>query len=468
MMANAAQAEVQPIFSKGYRSWFLTLLVAIYACSFIDRIILSTIGQAIKVDLKLSDLQFGLLGGMAFALFYSTFGIPVARLAEKANRVTIISVCIAIWSLMTALSGVAQNYWQLVFFRMGVGLGEGGCSPAAHSLISDHYEPKKRASALAIYSIGVPLGSMLGAVAGGWVTETFSWRMAFFVVGVPGLVLALLARLTLKEPPRGYAEGTTAPAVAPPLTAVIRRLLATPTFVHVAAGCVLTNLASNGINVFAPSYLVRSFHMSFTEVGLLYGLVIGGSGTLGILIGGLGADLAARRDGRWYVWAPAIGVILCLPMFLIAFTRGGAYSTAAFIFVGSLLMSIYFAPTFAVIQNLVDSRMRASAAALILLLMNIFGQGLGPSVMGGVSDFIAAGLFKLGDYASLCPGGMAAKGAAPELMAACSHASSTGLQRSILITCGFFAWGALHYVLAAKHIRKDMAKAALTQTAPAA
>ena len=456
-MVSAAEAGVRPTFTLGYRRWMLGLLVAIYACSFIDRIIINTVGPQIIKELRLSDLQFGLLGGLSFALFYAALGIPIARVAERRSRVNIISACIALWSVATVLCGVTTTYWQLLLFRMGVGVGEGGCGPAAQSLISDHYPPKQRASALAIYSIGVPLGSMLGAVAGGWIAQTFSWRMAFLVVGLPGLVLAALARLTLHEPARGYSESGSVEAKAPPLGTVLKRLFASTTFRHVCAGFVLTNLAANGVSVFTPTYLVRSFHLGLAQVGLLYGLVVGISGMIGILAGGFGADVAARRDVRWYAWAPALAAGLAFPIYLIAFTRGSAVLTAGFIGAGYLVLSLYFAPTFAVVQNLVEPRMRASAAALVLLLINIFGQGLGPTLMGLASDIFARRAFTGGDYASLCP---AAKGASPALASACVHASASGLQLSILAMCFFFVWGAVHYLLAARTIRRDLGQRA--------
>ena len=454
---TSAEGAAGPRYSLGYRTWLLALLVAIYACSFIDRVIVSIVGQSIKVDLKLSDFQFGLLGGMAFALFYAAFGIPIAWLAERRSRVAIISVCIGLWSIMTALCGTAHTYWQLLLFRMGVGLGEGGCSPAAHSLLSDHYPPRKRSTAIAIYSVGVPIGSMIGAVAGGWIAQTFSWRIAFFVVGLPGLVLAVLAKLTLKEPTRGAIEGGLVGKDAPPLGAVLRRLLGMSTVVNMAAGCILSNLAGASISVFAAPYLVRSFGLSTAHAGLLYGLVIGGAGTAGYLISGFGSDLGARKDLRWYCWAPAIGSALACPLFLLAFTRTTANATAIGYFFAAIFLAIYFAPTFAVIQNVVAPRMRASASALMFLSINICGQGLGPSIMGLFSDITAKRLFKLGDFAASCPGGVAPKGSADVLVAACSHASSTGLQQAILASTVFFAWGSLHYLVASRTIRRDLA-----------
>ena len=458
-MASVATADERPRFSLGYRRWMLGLLIAVYACSFIDRTVLSTVGQAIKVDLKLTDTEFGLLTGAAFALFYTGFGVPIGRLAERFNRTTIIAVCIALWSVMTMLSGTAGGYLQLLLYRMGVGVGEGGCSPAAHSLLSDHYPPKQRGAALALYSVGVPLGLMFGAIAGGWLAQTFNWRTAFLVVGAPGLVLAVLARLTLREPPRGFADGRAPPAETPPLSAVVKRLFSTHTFRHAAAGCVMTNLAASGIGQFAASYFVRGFGLNFLQAGLLYGLVTGAAGTIGMLSGGYGADAAGQRDERWRVWLPAIGAALALPAFLTAYTRTDPYLAAGIIFFGCICYSFYFAPTFALAQNLVEPRMRGTASALMFLLINVFGGGLGPTLLGMVSDVMAQRAFSLGHFASTCPGGVAPHGSAAALVHACRAASASGLKQAILISALFFGWGALHYLLASRTIRRDLASA---------
>jgi MFS family permease len=280
------------------------------------------------------------------------------------------------------------------------------------------------------------------------------------VVGLPGLVLALLARLTLREPPRGHSDGAAPPDRPPPIGAVVARIASTPTFRHVTAGFVLTNLAANGVAQFAPSYFVRSFGLGLAEVGLIYGVVSGASGVVGMLAGGFGTDFMGRRDVRWYGWGPAIGALLACPVYLLAFSRGGPFSTAAFIFVGAFLYSLYFAPTMAIIQNLVEPRMRATASALMLLMINIVGQGVGPTIMGLMSDLMAQGLFAMGDYKALCPGGVAAHGAAPVLAQACIHASAAGLQRAILASTAFFVWGAVHYLLAARHMKRDLAPTA--------
>ncbi len=441
MTATTVDAA-RPDFSIGYRRWMFTLLVAVYTCSFLDRVIVNTVGPAIIQELGLSDFEFGLLGGAAFALFYTVFGLPIARLAERFSRVNIIAICIALWSAMTALSGLAPNYAQLLLFRMGVGVGEGGSSPATHSLLSDHYAPSRRASALAIYSLGVPLGIMLGATGGGWIAQTFDWRTAFIVLGLPGLILALLVKITLREPARGRLEPepATAGAKAPPLLAVIRQMLSQRSFPSLLSGFILTNFAAAGVNTFAPTYLVRTFHLGLAETGMLYGLVTGVSGVIGMLVGGFGADAAGRHDARWYAWAPAIGSLVAMPVYMLAFTQGSALATAALFFVGGVMVSFYFAPTMAVVANLAEPRMRATAAALMFLFINIFGQGVGPTVMGAVSDFMGKQVLAPGTAFSLCPAAVDAPGF---VAAACAAPSAAGLRWSILVMTVSFLLGAV-------------------------
>ena len=446
-------AGAMPVFSRGYLGWLLGLLVAIYACSFLDRVIISTVGPAVISELRLSDTQFGLLSGPAFAIFYVVFGIPIARAAERRSRVNIISICIALWSIMTALCGVSTAFWQLAIFRMGVGVGEGGCSPAAHSLLSDHYQSKRRATALGVYSAGVPFGIMLGAIVGGWIADHFSWRMAFIVLGLPGLLLALLARLTLKEPARGHSDGKLAALDAPSFWTVCKTLTGNPTVVLLVLGMVCANFGGSSMASFTQTYLVRAFHLSMGTVGLLYGVVIGTAGVFGMVMGGVIADHAGKKDIRWYAWAPALGCSVAFPIYAIAFSQHTALASVGFIFIGYLTMSFYFAPTFAVVQNLVEPRMRASASALLFLAINTMGQGVGPVFMGYISDINARRAFALGDYHHLCP---PAHHAPAEIVAACARASTEGLQHSSIIVSGFYLLAAVIYLVASRTLKRDL------------
>jgi predicted MFS family arabinose efflux permease len=447
------EAGATPAFSRAYLGWLLGLLVAIYACSFLDRVIISTVGPAVIKELRLSDTLFGWLSGPAFAIFYVLFGLPIARFAERRSRINIISICIALWSIMTVLCGAATAFWQLAIFRMGVGVGEGGCSPAAHSLLSDHYQSRRRATALGIYSAGVPFGIMLGAIGGGWIADHFSWRMAFVVLGLPGLLLALLARLTLKEPSRGHSDAQLASEHAPPFWAVCRKLASNPAVVLLILGMVCANFGGASMASFTQTYLVRAFHLTMTTVGLLYGVVVGTAGVFGMIMGGVIADHAGKKDIRWYAWAPALGCIVAFPTYVLAFNQHTAIAAVGCIFVGYLMMSFYFAPTFAVVQNLAEPRMRASASALLFLAINTMGQGVGPVFMGWVSDLNASRVFGLGDYHRLCP---PAPHAPAEVVAACAHASTVGLRHSSIIVSGFYLIAAVIYLLASRTLKRDV------------
>ena len=448
------EAGVEPAFSRGYLGWLLGLLIAIYACSFLDRVILSTVSPAVIKELRLSFTEYGLLSGPAFAIFYVVFSLPIARAAESKSRINVISVCITLWSIMTALCGITTAFWQLAIFRMGVGVGEGGCSPSAHSLLSDHFKPKMRATALGVYFGGVPFGTMLGAILGGWIADHFSWRMAFIMLGLPGLLLALLARLTLREPARGHSEGQAVSADTPSFWTVCRKLLTNRTVVLLVVGMVCANFGGSSMASFTQTYLVAAFHLSIAKVGLLYGLVIGAAGVFGMVMGGVIADRAGKKDVRWYAWAPAIGCAVAFPMYVLAFTAHSVMAAVGFVFCAYLMMSFYFAPTFGVVQNLVAPRMRASASALLFLSINVMGQGLGPVFMGWLSDLNAKAAFTLGDYRHFCP---ARPHATADIVAACTHASSQGLQHSSIIVSGFYLLGAMVYLLASRTLKRDIA-----------
>lgn len=457
-----------PAFSEGYTRWALILLMLVYTSNFIDRTILSTLGQPIKIDLKISDASLGLLQGFAFAIFYTVLGVPIARLAEHRSRVTILSVCLVIWSAMTAMCGLAASFPQLMLCRVGVGVGEAGCSPSAHSLIADYFPAARRSSALAVYSFGIPLGAMIGAMSGGWIAEHLSWRIAFFIVGLPGLLLALLARLALREPPRGLSEvegsagRLTGDAPPPSLMAVARRLFGAPSFVQMIIGGTLISFAGYGVGGFAQPYFIREFHLGLAQVGLTYGLVAGLSAGLGTLLGGFLTDWAARRDRRWYALAPGLGYLLAAPLYLATYTAPTWGLTMALIILPGVLSYAYLGPTFGVMHNLVEPRMRATATAILFFILNLIGLGGGPYFTGLMSDFFAQHAFAqahLGAFLQVCPGGVGPRGASAAAKALCLSTSAQATRMAILVTLGFGVWGAVHYLLAAIHIRQDMAKA---------
>lgn len=473
----------RPAFSTGYKSVVLGFLLAAYTFNFIDRTIIATIGQAIKVDLKITDTQLGLLGGLSFAVLYTLLGIPIARLAERWNRVSIISLALVVWSGFTVACGMASNFFSLLIMRVGVGVGEAGCSPPSHSLISDYFEPKRRATALSIYAFGIPLGSMIGAVAGGWLAMTFGWRRAFMVVGAPGLVLALLVKLLVREPPRGHSdpEQATAPAASADkglaawaaheigeLWAVTVSLFSHWPVLHMVLGLTVASFAGYGIGQFSSPYFIRAFGLDYATVGLVFGLIGGFSAGLGTLAGGLVSDWAGKHHERWYALTPAIGLAIATPIYVLAYRAPDWRLAAAILLVPGVFHYTYLGPSFAVVQNVVETRRRATASAVMLLFVNIIALGGGPLFTGWIIDRFAQfdfttvherhvaaalrGAFAAHDaggpsFAHLCPGGMAPKGAPAALAGRCQEALVSATRQGILLTAMFYAWGALHYVL---------------------
>lgn len=438
------------------RATVLFLLMLIYTSNFVDRTILATLGQAIKLDLMISDAQLGLLQGLAFAVFYTGMGIPLARLSERVNRVSMIAVCLAVWSGMTALCGAAQNFVQLFLCRIGVGIGEAGCTPPAHSLISDLYEPQRRATALAFYSFGIPLGVMFGAVAGGWLVEHFSWRVAMVGVGLPGVALALLFRLVAREPVRGAADNVIVEhEKAPSIRDTAAHLFGNRTFLHITIGASLIGFVGYGTGTFAYAYFVRMFQVGYAELGLGYGLVTGLSAGAGTLLGGWMSDWAGRRDRSWYALLPGIGLLFATPLYIIAFTRADWITALWWLLLPGLFHYAYIGPSLGVMHNLALPRMRATATALFFVFVNLIGLGLGPWATGALIDFAAARRFAAaggGDFAALCPGGVGAPDAAESLRQACSAATAQGTQDGIVLMMLVFLWAAVHYFIAARHM----------------
>ena len=450
-------------YSRAYLGWALGLLFLVYTSNFVDRTILSILQQPIKEDLKLTDSQLGLLGGFAFAILYSTLGIPIARLAERGSRKTIITASVVVWSGMTALCGVAQSYGSLFAFRIGVGVGEAGASPPAHSLIADYFPPQRRATALSIYALGVPIGVLIGAVAGGKIAQTYGWRPAFAIVGLPGLVLALLTQITLREPVRGLSEGGAADREpTPSLIDVVRRLAARRSFRHILAGVTMASFGGYGVGAFTAPYFIRTFGLTLTQAGVVLGLISGAAAAVGTLGGGVITDRLAVRDNRWYVWTPAIGLAIATPLYVIGYTLPSWPIAVAVLSVPPMLHYTYLGPSFGLMHNMVSPRMRATATALMFLVLNFVGLGLGPTLTGLASDFYASHHFAnllagAVHFAAACPGGRAPSAATTALKAACHDASAFGARWAIVTCAGAYFWAAIHYFLAAKHIRQDLA-----------
>ena len=426
-MADLPQSEQDTsVFSPAARRYALSVLVVVFTFNFIDRQILSILMEPIKADLGLSDTQLGLLTGFAFALFYATLGIPIARLADKGNRRNLIAGALTIWSAMTAMSGLAQNFWHLLIARIGVGIGEAGCSPPAHSIISDYYPAEKRATALGIYSLGIPVGILFGFLAGGWLNQFFGWRVAFFVVGVPGFILAILVKLSLREPIRGMSEGRADTAPHPTVKETFTFLWSKRSFRHLAFGGGLTAFVGYGVVTWVPSFLIRSYGMQTGEVGTYLGLILGIPGGIGIVLGGWMADRYGSRDTRWYLWIVTVALLLGVPFSLGIYLTDSAGMALLFLCIPVLLGNFYQATTFSQTQGLVPLRMRAVAAAVLLFILNIIGLGAGPQAIGLLSDFLEPSY------------------------------GQESLRYSLLILSFVNVWAAYHYYLAGKYLKQDL------------
>ena len=380
--------------SRQYRWYVLGVLALTYAFSFMDRQILSILLEDIRAEFALSDLQLGLLSGIAFALFYATLGIPIARLADRFNRVTIVSAAVAIWSAMTALCGAASSFWQLFLARVGVGVGEAGGSPPSHSIISDYFNKEERSFAMSIYSLGTSLGMLFGLVMGGFVAEYYGWRWAFVCAGVPGLALALLLKITVREPIRGAMEEM---AAAQPtaskdasMGAALRALWANRSYRYVNLAHMFGVFVGYGFTVWKPPLYLRQFDLSQSEVGLVVGLTSAGLGVPGMLLGGYFADRLAKRDARGPAWLCAAAVLLATPVYLLALWSSDWVVTTVFIGLGVFLYSLSHAPGLAIVQSVVEPHRRAQAAAYVFFLSNVLGLGLGPVLVGSISDGFAA------------------------------------------------------------------------------
>lgn len=404
----------------------LFVLALVYSLNYIDRQLVVILQEPIKLELGLADWQLGLLSGIAFAAFYTVLGVPIARAADRGNRRNIIAVAIAVWSLMTAVCGLAQSYWQLFLARIGVGVGEAGCSPPAHSMISDLYPPTQRATAMSAYNLGVYLGVLIGFLAGGWLNEWFGWRMAFLIIGLPGVAIALLVRLTVPEPARDFRSGA---APAPPLAEVFKVLWTRPAFRHLALAAGLHAFVGYGVGNWVPSFFIRSHGLTTGELANWLGPIAAVSGALGAIGGGYVTDLLSRRDARWSAWLPAIAILASVP-FSIAVYLIDDFRVALLVSVIPVVLgATYLGPTLALTHGFVNARMRAVASSVLLLVLNLIGMGLGPWITGLISDLLAP---RLG----------------PE-----------SLRWALIIVVLVNVWCALHYLLCARTVRADLARA---------
>ena len=387
-MTKDNKPRAEGAFSSAYRSYALGLLVVVYIFNFIDRSILGILVEPIKRDLGVNDTMMGFLGGIAFATFYTFLGIPIARLSDKGSRRNVLTVCLALWSGATALCGLAANFFHLLLARIGVAVGEAGASPASHSMISDMFPPERRATALGIYALGIPIGTMLGNLSGGWINEALDWRSAFFLVGLPGVLLAVVVRFTLREPPRGAAEAIEVKTEEPPpVKEVFQYLWARRSFRLISLGAGLHAFVGYGVGYWIPAMFSRSHGYSTSDMGVAL-FYLGFASIAGTFLGGYLGDKMAGRDVRWYVWLPGLATIISVPFSGYVYLSDDPFAALWVLAIPYFFGAYYLAPTFSLAQGMVGLRMRALASSIILFIANIIGLGLGPQFTGIASDLL--------------------------------------------------------------------------------
>lgn len=403
-LAKPSRTAAQAAPSQGYRLYVLLMLVLVYTFNFLDRQILGILAIPIKRDLGLSDTQLGLMGGVAFAVVYSTLAVPIAWLADRRSRTLIMTVALSAWSLFTALCGAANGFWQLFLFRMGVGFGEAGGVAPAYSLIADYFPAKQRARALAAYSFGIPIGTAAGTLFGGLLAAQVDWRFAFLVVGLAGLALAPIFKLTVRDPRRGgwetpaqpvddgpanAAPAASAEAVAPAFARVAGTVLRKPSFWLLALGAACSSVCGYGVAFWLPSFFARSYGMTLTETSVFYAAIAFIGGMVGIWGGGVLADKFGGRSRGAYPLVPAAAFVLAMPIFFLAVNTESR--TAAFLLwlVPTGLNLAWLGPILTAVQHLGSSAMRSTASAMFLLINNLIGIAGGLYYFGWMSDLLA-------------------------------------------------------------------------------
>lgn len=386
---NQPIAPADSLYGDGRRWWMLLVLFLVATCSYLDRHIVSVLLEPIKKEFGVSDTLLGLLSGFAFAIFYATLGIPVARWADRGNRRTIVTLAVTLWSGFTVLCGYAGSFWQLALARVGVGAGEAGAIPPSQSLIVDYFAPARRASALAIFTSSATAGYLIAFVLGGYLAAHYGWRTTLIVVGAPGLLLALLARFCLDEPRLRPGREPLAAAQSG-IGATVRELFAKPSYRLLLAAAVFYALMAYGSAIFFPSFMVRSLGVSLAEVGLVYGLVSAIGALVGTVGGGFIADRLGQRSPSWYAWLPALGCALALPLYVAAILANSFTTFIALSGVGGTLVGACLPSMFTALHAVCGSSRRALSVAVLTFMMSLIGSGLGPVIAGALSDAFAA------------------------------------------------------------------------------
>ncbi len=410
--------------TPAYRSYVLTALGVVAFLNFVDRSIFSVLAVSIREDLALSDTEIGLLGGVAFALFYAVLGLPLARIADRSNRVRLVSICLAVWSLATASCGLVTGFFSLMLARIGVGAGEAGCFPPSYSILSDYFPSRRRAFAIGMFHAGGNIGFLVGLMAAGLLAETLGWRTAFLVLGIPGVAFALVFALTVREPRRGGHSFV--PGAPPSLSATFLRMRRRSSLMHLTGAYTLSIFAFYGALAWLPHFFARTFGMDSAAIGFWYGMAFGGGMIVGVTFGALVSPLLIKRDARWEMLFPGLGALMALPSFLAVQLATSVEFALIFSALGSAAVAMGLGPGFAAVQSLAEPNLRATAAAVVLLVSAIIGQGLGPLSIGILSDALSG---SFGDRA---------------------------LSVALIASTAAFAWSSLHYLIGSRHFVEQM------------
>ena len=458
--------------TQRYRTYVLSALTLIYIMNFVDRGLLAVVGPDLVPELGISDTQFGLLTGFGFALLYTIVGIPLARYADKAHRVWIMSVCVSLWSLMTALCGLATEvtvgsvtigaFWILLMCRVGVGIGEAGCTPPANSLIADYYAPRDRSQALGVYAMGVTLGTMFANLIGGWVTDAFDWRTAFFVVGLPGLLLAAVFKLTVKEPPRGYTDPTgTQSKEQVTFREAMSELTTKPAFWLMTGGATVAAFCGYGISSFQSIFLVRAHEITAGEAAIWINAPVSLSSAIGTFVTGWLATKLYKKHPGAIAWLPAAGLALSVPFYVFAFTTQNLLYAAIGLIIAGFVKYGYLAAQYTIGQGVVSMRVRATATAVLLFVVNLIGYGFGPLFIGAISDiFFVNGVAELGVAAEELTRNQCHPRVIEELsgnlQSVCGEVYAQSLQSAMVIMALLYIASSLFFLLTWPRLQKDM------------
>lgn len=457
--ANHETSTGESYGSFGYRTYVLISLTVVYMINFLDRILIGVIGRPIIDEFGLSNLQFGLLTGFGFALFYTTLGIPIARLSDRYSRVRIIGVCAILWSIATVLCGYTVGFVTLLMARLAVGIGEAGCSAPSNSLISDYYKPIARPSALGIFAGGVMLGSVLAQLTGGYVLKFFSWREAFIYVGAPGIIFGLLILFTVKEPPRGYSDppGTVA-AKQPSLKEAFVEILAKKTFWMVAAAASFSSLAGYSLLSFKPLFIQYTYNLSAAETAIRFMAAFGVTGALGTFFGGFFTQYLLKRTIHAPLLAAAVGAILSVPFLIVGLSTTNTSVMFVAFFVGNIFQTFYLGPMYSVIQSVVSLRVRATSIGILLFILNLIGYGMGPPFIGFMADVFTGSHLSAAQASEVLS--IKCNFLDPNLIEAlrstCLAAKTYGMKIACFITVLFYVLSAALFLLATKYLKKDL------------